>query len=288
MKLFADSGSTKCDWMLVDENYEQVNRLKTIGFNPYFLRSSLIENILRRDPQFVQIAPTVTEVFFYGAGCSSSYYQNIVHASLQVVFPNAEIKVDHDLTACAFACYDGKPSICAILGTGSNSCYFDGETLTNGHPSMGFIIGDEGSGNYFGKKLLKKYFYKQLPQDLHDAFEKKYKLSHLEMTRNVYEGDHSNVYLAGFMEFISEHRTHPFFKPMLRKGFKKFVVNHVKKFPQYGSVETHFVGSIAHYFKGILQEVCEKEGVILGRVVRKPVEGLVQFHKNYGYKAVNV
>ena len=154
MYLIAESGSTKCDWMLVDQQGNYMDLYKTIGFNPFFHNKEFICNELNEEKGLMHVAPKVTRVYFYGAGCSSDHYTGIIKSALTVIFPNAEIVVDHDMLSAAFSTYDGEPCITSIIGTGSNSCYFDGAVVTEEVPALGYILGDEGSGYYFGKLFV--------------------------------------------------------------------------------------------------------------------------------------
>ena len=173
MVLIVESGSTKSDWVLLSpENKQDV--YSSMGFNPYFHSSAVIENELRRHAELMSHAEKIQQIYFYGAGCSSSEMNDIVKLGLTNVFTNAHIHIDHDLIACAYATYSGNPSICCIIGTGSNSCYFDGETISEVVPALGYILGDEGSGTYFGKKLLSAFLYHQLPKHVEEDFVKEY------------------------------------------------------------------------------------------------------------------
>ena len=176
MILIVDSGSTKSDWILL-EDQKMTRQFSTMGFNPYFHNESVIRKAILGHPNLSHIAGEITEVYYYGAGCSTPDMVAIVKAALKSVFVNAKINVDHDLTASAYATYDGRPAIACILGTGSNACYFDGESVTQVVPSLAYILGDEGSGSYYGKKVLAAYLYKQLPDHLQQAFVEEYDLS---------------------------------------------------------------------------------------------------------------
>lgn len=286
MILLADSGSTKCDWLLLNKEWEIVNHLKTMGLNPYFHNEIVIGDTLSKNRVFKEIAQDISEVHFYGAGCSSDYYNDIMYKGISNIFMNAEISVNHDLMACALASYKGTPIISCILGTGSNSCFYDGTELQAGHPSLGFILGDEASGNYFGKILLNDYFYGNLPENIHNEFTKEYNLSHAEFTSSVYNNKSANVFLASFMKFISERKHYPYFQNMMEDGFRVFLQKHVCCFANYKNYETHFIGSIGFYFQDELEKVAKELNVKIGGFIQKPIFNLVNYHKNRASKNI--
>jgi len=281
MILIADSGSTKCDWRLTNESGENLKDFNTMGFNPYFHSSDLVEAKLKQSQEASQIALQVSHVFFYGAGCSSSGLNAIIEEGLKRIFVNAHVMVSHDLNASAYATYYGKPVISCILGTGSNSCFFDGEEVSEEIPSLAYILGDEGSGSYFGKRLIKDFFYKKLPSEMASAFESEFALTDKELVRKVYNEPNANVYLASFMRFIAQFKSHDHVKTWMNEGFREFINIHVKCFPNWKEVDVHFIGSVAFHFKDDLQKACNDESVTLGGVIQKPIDNLVRYHVEY-------
>lgn len=280
MVLIVESGSTKSDWVLLSpENKQDV--YSSMGFNPYFHSSAVIENELRRHAELMSHAEKIQQIYFYGAGCSSSEMNDIVKLGLTNVFTNAHIHIDHDLMACAYATYSGNPSICCIIGTGSNSCYFDGETVSEVVPALGYILGDEGSGTYFGKKLLSAFLYHQLPKHVEEDFVKEYAIDKNEIVNKVYRNENANVYIASFMPFIAKHKDELFFQKMIEDGLRHFIEVHVCCYPNYKDVEINFVGSIASVFRNALDRAANSLDARIGRVVQKPVEGLVSYHLDY-------
>ena len=280
MVLIVESGSTKSDWVLLSpENKQDV--YSSMGFNPYFHSSAVIENELRRHAELMSHAEKIQQIYFYGAGCSSSEMNDIVKLGLTNVFTNAHIHIDHDLIACAYATYSGNPSICCIIGTGSNSCYFDGETVSEVVPALGYILGDEGSGTYFGKKLLSAFLYHQLPKHVEEDFVKEYAIDKNDIVNKVYRNENANVYIASFMPFIAKHKDELFFQKMIEDGLRHFIEVHVCCYPNYKDVEINFVGSIASVFRNALDRAANSLGARIGRVVQKPVEGLVSYHLDY-------
>lgn len=282
--LIADSGSTKCDWALIDEKGTRLGDYKSMGLNPYFHDGDTIEQALKDSTELYAVAKEVDHVYFYGAGSSTEEMCSIMFNGLRRVFTNAEILVDHDLVGSAMSTYDGRPCISCILGTGSNSCYFDGKEVYEEIPSLAYILGDEASGSYFGKILLQEYFYKKLPLDLKKAFEEKYAPTKDEIISRIYREPNANVYLAGFMKFIGEHHEHPHVKEWVRKGMVHFINIHVKCYANWAEVPVHFVGSIGHFFNDCLQAAANETGIQLGRVIRKPIDGLVEYHVKFKFQ----
>lgn len=275
MLLVVESGSTKADWLLVDNGNETV--FVTMGFNPYFHTKEDILNELNGNYDLTSIKDEVMDLFFYGAGCSIPELNSIVKSSLSSYFKNATVKVDHDLKACAYACYSGVPEIACILGTGSNSCYFDGKHLSEAIPSVGHILGDEGSGSYFGKRILSDFLYKRLPSDMSEELED-LGLNKEVIVEHVYLQPNANVYIASFMPILIRHKKLDYCQNVIREGIRKFIDIHVKCYDNYHDVEVNFVGSMAFLLKEELYAVCEEEGIVLGAIIRKPIQNLVKFH----------
>jgi len=275
MLLVVESGSTKADWMLVENGIETV--YVTMGFNPYFHTKEDILHELNGNYDLASIKNEVTELYFYGAGCSIPELNAIVKSSLSSYFKNAVVKVDHDLKACAYACYNGLPEIACILGTGSNSCYFDGRHLFEAIPSVGHILGDEGSGSYFGKRILSDFLYKRLPIEMAEELED-LGLNKEIIVEHVYRKPNANVYIASFMPILIRHKDLQYCQDVIREGIERFVDIHVKCYDNYPDVEVNFVGSMAFLLKDDLYSVCGKEGITIGRIIRKPLNHLVQYH----------
>lgn len=281
MILIADSGSTKCDWIYIDEKGTELGLFKTMGLNPYFHDEQVVSETILGEPNLKALSTEVEHVYFYGAGASTPHLCSIIEIGLKSVFTKAKVTVDHDLVGAAYASYRGEPAITCILGTGSNSCFFDGKTVSEEVPALAYILGDEGSGSWFGKQLLREYYYKQLPTDIRAAFEAEFHLDKDQLVHRVYNAPHANVYLASFMKFIGKFNTHPHVEAWVKDGIRQFIRIHVHCFDNYKLVKTHFIGSIGHYFKPCLEEVCLEEGVILGDIIRKPIYGLADYHVKY-------
>lgn len=281
MIAIAESGSTKCDWVFLGTNNEPELRLKTQGFNPYFHDSEYVSKTLTEDQEFSGIRDQVTHVYFYGAGCSSTTLCSIVEQGLTQVFPQASIRVDHDLAAAAYSLYEGEPTIACILGTGSNACFFDGKQVSQNVRALGFILGDEASGCYFGKQLLTDFFYHNLPVEIHRAFTEQFQLAWGEVVDEVYGNIHANVYLASFMPFIASFSDHEYVKEMVQQGLGKFIDTHVTGYPDYERYTVGFVGTIAHVFSDMLTEELEKRNCRPGAIIQSPVDRLIAYHVKY-------
>jgi len=280
MLLVADSGSTKCDWRLVKEDRTEIN-FHTMGINPFFHDEMFIESELRRTKEIIEYKNDVLCIFFFGAGSSSDYYKSIVERGLSRVFVNSEIVVDHDLNGAAYSTWNGNPGITCIIGTGSNSCYFDGNFVSEKVPALGYILGDEASGSYHGKKLLTDYLYDKLPSEIKTALQDDLKVSKASIFENVYQKPNANVYLASFMKFIGRFRSHEYVQNMVLKGFRHFIQEHIKCFDNHKNVPSHFVGSVAFHFQDELKQVAKEEGIEVGKIIKKPIDGLVDFHFKY-------
>jgi N-acetylglucosamine kinase-like BadF-type ATPase len=279
MIFIIESGSTKSDWVLVDKSKQTF--YKTIGFNPYFHSSDVVATEIRKNKSIMSHVPDVSKIFFYGAGCSSDKLNQEIERGLQMVFPDAEIVVDHDLLACAYATYDGEPGISCIIGTGSNSCFFDGADLSEEVPALGYVLGDEGSGSYFGKFLLSSFLYHRLPKDILEDFEASYQMTHAEIVANVYKSDSANVFIASFMPFIVKHKNHEFFKQVLIDGLKKFMEVHVCCYEDYLNTPVHFVGSLSALLENHLRLAANDLGIEIKSIIAKPVDNLVNYHLKY-------
>lgn len=276
MIIIVESGSTKSDWVLL--NGEEQTTFKTKGLNPYFHSELDVENAILQNESLVALKDQVTQIWFYGSGCSSPDLNAIIHRGLQSVFLKARINIDHDLNACAYATYNGSPSISCILGTGSNSCFFDGKSIHEEVPALGYILGDEGSGAYFGKKLIADFLYKKLPKSIADRLNEE-GWNNKRFVNLVYQKPHANVFLASFMPIISNYKDEPYINDMMKMGFKHFIENHVMCYENFASTQVHFVGSVAYFFADTLTEVFKESGLILGNIIRHPVDGLILYHK---------
>lgn len=281
MVAIVDSGSTKSDWVILDDFKKVFLKTETIGFNPNFINKELITPEIQKNSNLILVKNSITKVFFYGSGCGVEKNRQTIETELKKVFGKAEIIVKEDLMAAAYAAYKGKPAIVCILGTGSNSCYFDGENLKIELPSLGFLIGDEGSGSAIGKQLVRRYFMKKLPADLHSEFEADYKLTIEDALKHMYHAPRPNAYLADFNKFVVERKDHPYFVNMVFEEMKSFFEYQVMPYQEANDAEINFIGSIAYYYENILRSVAEELNLNVGHVVQKPIESLVDYHIKY-------
>jgi glucosamine kinase len=279
MILIADSGSTKCSWALCDKEGTLIKETKTIGFNPYFIDK---KNILihLKDSELLEHADSIQEIFFYGAGCSSKDKNNIIKEPLQDFFKNAKVIIRHDIDAACYAMYNGKPNVTCILGTGSNSCHYDGENIVEHAPSLGFLLGDEASGNYFGRKILTLYFNKVLPKELKENLESKFETDLSIIKKNIYSNERANVYLSKYFPFISDNKNHSIIKDLIFNSLDDFFDLHICCYNNYKEVEINFIGSVAYFLSDEIKIVAKKYGCKIGDIIKNPISNLVAFHFN--------
>ena len=280
MIFIIESGSTKSDWVLVDDKSKQTF-YNTIGFNPYFHSAEFVSSEIKKNKEIIGHASSVKKIFFYGAGCSSEKMNNTIEKGIQSVFKDAEIFVEHDLLACAFATYEGEPGISCIIGTGSNSCHFDGVNLNEEVPALGYVLGDEGSGSYFGKFLLSSFLYHKLPTDLLKDFQDTYALTEADIVSGVYQKESPNVFIASFMPFVVKHKKHKFFNDVLVKGLQHFMEVHVCCYKDYLDTPVHFVGSLSVLLEDELRIAADNLGIEIRSVTAKPIQNLVDYHLKY-------
>lgn len=280
MIVVADSGSTKADWKIIDK--EETHSFSTMGFNPVFHSDQVIYTELSKAVDTNTSVKAAEKVYYYGSGCWDTKRKDVVARALRKVFEKAEIKVAHDLLAAARATCGSDPGIACILGTGSNSCLFDGEQVTDNVTNLGFLIGDEGSGTHIGKMLIRAYFYRELPKDLVEKLEKLIPGGKDEILDNVYENGSPNVYLASLTKFMSKNLEHPIIQKMLFESFGVFIDRHVRKYDRHIKLPIHFIGSVAYHFQDIIRLVLEERAMHAGNFIQKPIDHLVSYHRlNY-------
>jgi len=275
MILVADSGSSKTDWMAYSP--EQTLSFSTQGINPYFANAQDVVRILSKNKEISAIANEVKEVYFFGAGCLNPDKHEIVSNGLSAFFKNAFISVDHDLIGSAYATCGDKKGLACILGTGSNIAYYDGQTLYNGKHGLGYILGDEGSGTYFGKKMLISYLHKTMPADLREAFAEEFEVTKDIAIEHIYQKPFPNSYLATFSRFMIHNRSHSFIQNTLKVGFQEFIDTNVKDYKNYKALECNFVGSISYYYQDELRAVFAENNLRIGKTLQKPIEGIFEY-----------
>lgn len=278
MILIADSGSTKTDWCYLAPD-GQYTLLQSEGINPYFQESDNIAEIVRKEVYEKADTSALTHIYFYGAGCSSDEKCSIVRNGLQQIYPHAAIEVEHDMMAAARALCNNSKGIVCILGTGSNSVLFDGEKITEDVPSLGFILGDEGSGAYLGKELIRRFLYGELPQTLHNSFMHESGATKEYILDAVYKKPLPNRYLATFSKFIHAHIEHEVMYQLVYDAFHAFIKHHISKYSNYKSAPLHCTGSVGYTYKDILLEVCKNNQIQTGNIVKSPLKGLIAYHE---------
>jgi N-acetylglucosamine kinase-like BadF-type ATPase len=275
--LIADSGSTKCEWCLLTGNKKEV--VITQGLSPYFLNGSQIETVIRNELLPALKKPLVDVVYFYGTGCLNPANAKIVQKSIKNVFKNSKVNVTHDLMGIARASCGSTKGIACILGTGSNSSYFDGRKIVKNSPGLGYVLGDEGSGAYLGKKVIQYYLYRTFDEDLRFKFDLKYNTTAEEILENVYKKPLPNRYLASFTLFLSENRGHYMIENILEDGLNDFFYSHLCKYGESWKLPIHFVGGVAFGFADVIRELCNNYEFTLGKILKNPMEGLIEYHK---------
>lgn len=276
MLLVADSGSSKADWILTLSDTETIP-FRTSGINPFFLSEKDIIKIFQNTPVIQPYTDQITEIYFFGAGCSSPDRREHISNALSKIFKNAFVSVDIDIIASIYATAGNSKGICCILGTGSNITYFDGSKIHESKHGLGYILGDEGSGTWLGKQLITSFLYGKMPADLSDSFNKNYKIDKESIIKQVYQEPAPNFYLASFAPFLSEHISHPFIIDILKTSFSEFIETNIKSYPDYRDQTCHFVGSIAYHFSDILKELCMINEIKVGKILKHPIEELSRF-----------
>lgn len=276
VKLIADSGSTKTHWSVICGGIIE-KEVFTDGINPFYQSQQDIVALL--DSQLVPLVKDfeITEVHFYGAGCSFPEKKLIVSQALVRFFGQAMIAVQSDLLGAARSLFQHEAGIACIMGTGSNSCYFDGSEIVQNVSPLGFILGDEGSGAVLGKLLIADCLKNQLPEWIRDKFLDEYELSPADILDRVYKQPFPNRFLAKFTPFILEHIEEPAIFNLVYDSFDAFLVRNVLQYP-LEDVKTGFVGSVAYYFRDTLEIVASERGIEISDIQRHPMEGLVRFH----------
>ena len=276
MILIADSGSTTTFWALIKTNGK--TRFQTQGLNPYFTSPEVTEKVLKDELSKQISCKEVSQIFFYGAGCSTDKNNAIIHDQLQTCFPEAGIEVHHDILGAARALFGREQGIACILGTGCNSCFYDGQNVIAKVPSLGYLFGDEGAGSYLGKKLIGNYLKKQLPDDLTFIFDETYAYTLENILTALYNKPFPNRYLASFSLFIKDNIEHPYIHDLVYDSFIEFIEVHVTAYDNYLSYPIGFVGSIGFYYRDILKEATAAKSLTIHKITQNPLEGLIEYH----------
>ncbi len=282
MILIVDSGSTKCDWIAVDNNGKQLfEKIRTKGLNPAILKEKKLKKIIKSSEELMRIKSEVTHLFFYGAGCGTEKPKTMLTHVLQFIFLNAHVEVEEDTMAAVRATlnHDDEAAVVCIMGTGSNCSYYNGNKLIQRVKSLGYSLMDEASGNYYGKELIRDFYFNHMPEDIKVAFASKYNMDADYIKYNLYKQPNPNAYLATFAEFMFLNKDSAYIKELIKKGIRLFVVNMILQYKEeIKSVPVHFAGSIAFFSQDEIKEVAQEYGFMVGNFERRPIEGLVNYH----------
>lgn len=282
MILIVDSGSTKCDWIEMDkEGNKLLKKLRTKGLNPAILSEKKLTKIIKKNKTLKENRDKATHVFFYGAGCGTEKPRLMLLGVLQSFFPNAKVDVKEDTYAAVFSTIksNNEAAVVCILGTGSNCSYYDGKILHQRVKSLGYTIMDDASGNYYGRQLIRDYYFNQMPEDIKIAFADRYNVEEDFIKYNLYKQPNPNVYLASFAEFMFLNKDSKYVTDLIKKGIRLFSKNYILQFKEeLKTVPVHFAGSIAFFSQEEIKEVAQEFGFKVGNFQRRPIEGLVSYH----------
>lgn len=289
--LIADAGSTKVEWVIISEDGNIEARVTTHGLNALMADPEEVTKLFAKAKSLLKPVATVDEIYYYGAGCATPLICKKIKDALMETWATSghplsdeDIHVDSDLLGAARALLGHKPGIACILGTGSNSCLFDGEKITHNVPSLGFILGDEGSGAALGKRLISDAFKGQLPKLVRDNFLSLYELTQEEILDYTYRRPAANRFLASLVPFLKDHLWNPYVYSLVREEFKSFLKRNVSLYPRSHSLPLSFTGSIAYIFSDILSEAAEAQGLKVGKIEKSPMVGLIAFHTSKSQK----
>ena len=276
MILIADSGSTKCEWCLIKDGKKTT--ITTTGISPYFLTKDEIVVLLQKElmPKLKNLEALT--VHYYGTGLSAAENVLIIKSALKTVFGKAKINVATDLLAAARALCGSEDGIVCILGTGSNSCFYNGKKIVKNSPGLGYVLGDEGSGAYLGKKVIQYMLYKTFDEDLQLRFKEKFGVETAQILDSVYKQAFPNRYLASFTPFLAENRGHYMIENILEDGINDFFFTHLNKYAQSWTSTINFTGSVAFAFKDVIKDLCGSYQLEMGKIIKAPMVGLVKYH----------
>ncbi|MDN3549333.1 N-acetylglucosamine kinase [Mucilaginibacter aquaedulcis] len=278
MIIIADGGSTKTNWCLVTEEGKKVY-FNTEGYNPYFSGTEYIIQSLNESLPTDLEKDEITEVNYYGAGCSTPEMRKIVEDAMKVVFSKSKVNIGHDLLAAARALLGNKEGFAAILGTGTNTCIYDGKDVAMNIDSGAYILGDEGSGCYIGKKLLTDYLRGYMPEPVRNLFWETYKLTPDDINEQVYTQPRANRFCASFSKFVYDNNVHiEYSRNLVRTSFEDFFRNLVTHYPDYQKYSFNCIGSVGYNFRNVLEEVVSENGMKVGNIIRSPIDNLVKYH----------
>ena len=281
MILIVESGSTKTDWIALDNQGNKVFSTQTLGLNPQSMSNEILNERIKNNYDIYKNRENVDKIFFYGAGLGVKSTKERILKVFKLIFINSEFDIKEDTYAAVYSVSDlGKPSIVNIIGTGSNCTYFDGKEIFQKVHSLGYVLMDYASGNYYGKYLIRAYYFNKMPKRLREEFTKKFDLSANTIKENLYRKENPNTYLASFAKFIINNKSDSYFKDIIEKGLRRFIDYQIMQYDNYKSVDIHYVGSIAYCLKEEITKVGNEYGLKTSKFVKKPIVGLVNYHKN--------
>ena len=280
MIFVVDSGSTKTDWIALDNEGEEIFSTQTLGLNPQMLSNEILNERIKNNFDIYKNRKLVNKLFFYGAGCGVKDTQNRILKVFKSIFVNSEFDIKEDTYAAVYSAVDkGIPSIVNIIGTGSNCSYYDGKNVIQKVQSLGYVLMDYASGNYYGKYLIRAYYFNKMPEYLRDEFSNNYDLSPNSIKNKLYREENPNTYLAGFARFLIENKSNEYFKEIIFKGLERFIDYQILQYDDFSKVDIHYVGSIAYYLKDEITKIGKKYNLKTGKFIQRPITGLVDYHK---------
>ena len=280
MILIVDSGSTKTDWIALDEKGNELFSTQTLGLNPQMLSNEILNERIKNNFDIYKNRNLVNKLFFYGAGCGVESTQNRILKVFKSIFTKSEFNIKEDTYAAVYSVVEkGVPSIVNIIGTGSNCSYYDGNNVIQKVQSLGYVLMDYASGNYYGKYLIRAYYFNKMPKILRDEFAEKFDLSPNTIKNKLYREENPNTYLATFARFLIENKSDEYFKEIIYKGLERFIDYQILQYDDFSSVDIHYVGSIAFYLKDEITRVGKKYNLNTGKFIKRPIDGLVEYHK---------
>jgi N-acetylglucosamine kinase-like BadF-type ATPase len=277
MKLVADAGASKTDWVLISDN--NLEHTQTQGIHPSFIKPDEIKENLGKNGLLSKSRNSSLNIYFYGTGCSSQNHKDLIHNLLKKLFKHSKISVFSDILGAARGLFLQEEGIACILGTGTNCCRYNGNEIIKCTPSLGYILGDEGSGAYFGKKLIQQYFYNKMPGDLSKQFQNQYKIEKEQILNQLFSHNQPNTFLAGFAGFLHLHKSHQFIQNLIEQGLTDFFENHIKVINPKRNEKIRFTGSIAWYLQDFLFKISSQYNLTVDKVIQSPIEGLAMFHE---------
>ena len=280
MILVVDSGSTKTDWIALDHKGEEIFSTQTLGLNPQMLSNEILNERIKNNFDIYKNRKLVNKLFFYGAGCGVDSTKERILKVFKSIFINCEFDIKEDTYAAVYSSVDiGIPSIVNIIGTGSNCSYYDGKNVIQKVQSLGYVLMDYASGNYYGKYLIRAYYFNKMPESLREEFAKSYDLSPNSIKNRLYREENPNTYLAGFAKFLIENKSNEYFKEIIFKGLERFIDYQILQYDDFSKVDIHYVGSIAYYLKDEITKIGLKYNLKTGKFIKRPITGLVNYHK---------